>query len=420
MNDDHVAAIKSMYQAAIDEVHAGNAVRQCVSLGPSETLVIDGTPVSIAEHGVYVIALGKAALGMCSAVAGILEDRLSAALVVTKDERSDVPASIRVLCGSHPVPDTRSVEAGQEVMSFAKSVPPGALVLCLISGGGSALVEVPRQSVSLDELRDITSLLLRRGASIREINSVRSRLSAIKAGGLLRALAHARVHNIIVSDVLGDDLQSIASGPTVPPVLSIDPAIVLVTYGITADLPDDDTTTATYVPPTVVVANVSLAIDAVARHATSLSFAPFVLTRNISAEAREVGAVVAAILRDAGSGKSSLGPGTCLIAGGESVVTLTGSGVGGRNTEAALSAAIALIGAQSCAVGFLATDGDDGMSGAAGAIVTGQTISVDDEPRARASLRDNDSFTFLNDRNAALVTGSTGTNVNDLIIGIVA
>lgn len=419
MSADHISAIKSMYSAAIERVRASDAVRRSISLDESGFVRLGDSKASITEHGVFVIAIGKAAVGMCTAVCDVLGDRLASAVVVTKDERANLPDRVRLLRGSHPVPDERSVLAGREVLSFARSIPAGALVVCLISGGGSALVEVPRNTVTLDDLRAVTSALLGRGASIREINAVRSRLSAFKAGGLLRALNHVRVHNVIVSDVLGDDLQSIASGPTIPPVDLVNAELVLADYNISVSLPPTESAARLTYPPTLVVANISLAIDAVATHATALGYQPFILTRGITAEARETGRIIAEILKDTENGRTSLTRPICVIAGGETVVTLRGRGVGGRNTEAALAAAVSLSGARSSTVGFLATDGDDGTSGAAGAIVSGQTIPADSMQRARTALLDNDSFTFLERLNATYITGPTGTNVNDLVIGIV-
>lgn len=412
--------IEKIYAAAVRRVQAGNALPLSLKRIDARRLDIGGTGIEVSADGVYVIALGKAALGMASAAETVLGDLLTGGMIVTKEETGAVPASMTVLKGSHPVPDERSIDAGSAVLRFARMIPEGATVLCLISGGGSALVEAPRDGVSLATLRDVTRQLLRAGASIHEMNAVRSRLSRIKAGGLLRHLSHTRVFNLIVSDVLGDDLHSIASGPTVAPAHALDPITILERYGVEMQLPADPSALAVDTPHTTIVANISIAIDAAVAEARALGLTPFVLTRSLDGVAREVGRFVGAVLRDTQHGRTSLTSGTCLIAGGETVVTLTGNGVGGRNTEAALAAALSLSGATGCTVGFLATDGDDGISGAAGGIVDGGTVSEADRDRAVAALRNNDSFTYLSDVNATWMTGPSGTNVNDLVIGIVA
>jgi glycerate 2-kinase len=321
--------------------------------------------------------------------------------------------------GAHPVPDERSLAAGEAVLQFAASMPAGALVLCLISGGGSALVESLRDGVDLARLRALTSGLLHAGASIHEMNVVRSRLSRIKAGGLLASLSHTRVHNLIVSDVLGDDLRTIASGPTVPPIPA-DADEVLHRFGISGSIPGVVEAGTLAMPPTTVIANLSIALDTAASAAARLGYEPIVLTRSLDGEAREVGRTIAAMLADGAAGNATFGSETCLLLGGETTVTVRGHGVGGRNTEAALAAAIRLAGVSGVAVGCLATDGDDGATGAAGGIVDGTTVSDDRLRDARRALAENDSFTFLRERGADLVTGPTGTNVNDLVIGLIA
>jgi glycerate 2-kinase len=419
MSHDASQVIKAIYAAAVDRVRAGEAVRRSMEMHPDRVLEIAGTRIRVPEQGIYIIAIGKASLGMCTAAAGVIGEQLVAGIVVTKEEHGIPPERVRVLLGSHPVPDGRSVEAGNAILRFARSIPPGAVVLCLISGGGSALVESPRDGVSFETIRDVTHALLGRGASIREINAVRSRLSRLKAGGLLRELHHAEVHNLIVSDVLGDDLQSIASGPTVQFTELLDPAAVLDYYGVRAELPAAPVHIRVRDPHTAVIANVSTAIDAAAQAAASHGYRPFVLTHTIVSEARDTGSLFAGIVRDSSRGLTSLTPGTCLIAGGEMVVSLRGNGIGGRNTEAALAAALALQGSTAGTLGFIATDGDDGVSGAAGAIVDGGTIASGEEASARSALRNNDSYTFLCKCGATYVTGPTGTNVNDLVIGVI-
>jgi hydroxypyruvate reductase len=409
--------VEAIYAAAVAAVRVDVATRSKLSV-IGDAVDIDGRRFPIGPDGVYAIGIGKAAVGMSETAASVLGDRFTAGLAVTKAEPSSSDTRVTVMYGAHPVPEVRSLEAGEVVLRFAAAVPSGALVLCLISGGGSALVESLRPGVDLQRLREVTQALLRGGASIHELNGVRSRLSEIKAGGLLRALAHTRVCNLIVSDVLGDDVQTIASGPTVPPVVA-DAGAVLAKYGVSLQLPEAVDSPALESPPTIIAANLSLAIDVAAQAAIERGYTPAVLSRSVDGEAREVGRLFGSILVDSAAGRTAFGERTCIIAGGETTVTVRGSGTGGRNTEAALAAAIRLAGAGGVAAGFLATDGDDGTSGAAGGIVDGATAAGEWGRSAATSLDDNDSYTFLAQRDAVLVTGPTGTNVNDLIIGLV-
>lgn len=413
------ADIEAIYRQAIARVDAGDAVRRSLRREDDTLVLSDGTSLPIPASGVHAIAIGKASPPMLAALAEQLGERFAGGIAVAKAP-AGAPPRCEVLVGAHPVPDERSLAAGEAVLDFAAAVPAGGLVCCLISGGGSALVEALRPGVTLAELRSLTGELLRAGASIHELNAVRARLSRLKGGGLLAALAHARVVNLIVSDVLGDDPTVIASGPSVPRRAGLDADDVLERFGIAATVGDipHERRTAVDDPVTLAVASLALAIDAAADAAQSLGYQPLVLARSLDGEAREVGRMVASIVVDATSGAGLLPPGGCLIAGGETVVTVRGNGTGGRNTEAALAAALRLSGTAGVAVGFLATDGDDGTTGAAGAIVDGATLAADELRDAREALARNDSYPLLARAGAALRTGPSGTNVNDLIVAL--
>jgi len=410
--------IEVIFNAALEPVRAGDAVRAHLAIADDGHVIVGGQQIEIGEVGVYAIAIGKASVTMVDAAAERIGERFTAGLAVSKAESPSQNPKVSALLGSHPVPDGRSLAAGEAVLRFAHEVPDGAVVMCLISGGGSSLVEDLCDGVDLDRLRELTSGLLRAGASIHELNAVRSRLSRIKAGGLMRALSHARVYNLIVSDVLGDDLQTIASGPTVPP-LDSDAEAVMRRFGMPGTLPSLREQRALPMPPTTVVANLSIALDSAAKMAVELGYEPIVLTRSLDGEAREVGRLLASIVADGATGKASFGRRSCVLAGGETTVTVRGDGAGGRNTEAALAAAMRLSGVGDVALGFLATDGDDGTTGAAGAIVDGSTVAAVERGDALDALQRNDSYRFLRTREAILKTGPTGTNVNDLAIGLI-
>lgn len=412
------AVIEAIYASAIERVHAGNAVRSALRVESDAWLVAGAYRYRIPSAGVYAIAMGKAALPMVRATAEQLGTRLRGAIAVTKHAPREVPPRVNVLLGSHPTPDERSLRAGEQVLAFASEIPRGALVLCLISGGGSALVEALAGGTSLAELQRVTDALLRAGATINELNAVRSRMSRIKAGGLLDALVGCDVCNLVVSDVLGDPPEVIASGPTVPVAPDLDAETVLAVYGITTALP----------PPTprvwhgevgwLVVANLSMAIDAATARAAAFGYTPCVLSRSLAGEARHVAATLASIAADTAAGETSLPRPGCIVLGGETVVTVRGDGTGGRNTECALAAALRLRGVRGTTIGFLATDGDDGTTGLAGAIVDGTTVGPGMAVEARRALERNDSATFLNARGATVRIGPAETNVNDLVIAL--
>lgn len=416
MSSDLVSKIETIYRSAVNAVLPQTVLPEAISV-EGNRLSIAGETIDLDQCPVYVIAFGKAAGEMTATVAAIPGMQLSGAIAVVKSTSALTNPNVRIVQGSHPVPDQRSLDAGAAVLQFADNIPDGATVLCLISGGGSALMESLREGVTLEQLQQVTRDLLKAGASIHDLNTVRARLSALKAGGLLQALAGKRVFNLVISDVLGDDLATIASGPTVPRQSREAAEDVLNRFGVVADLPAEEPQGNLAEPRSLIVGSLSVAIDAAAQEAINAGLTPFVLSRTLTGEAGVVGEVFASMLADSTRGLTSFGPGSCLIAGGETTVTVHGSGKGGRNTEAALAAAVRLAGVPGVAAGFLATDGDDAETGVAGAIVDGDTVK--DVAAARAALADNDSWTWLDQHGAAWGTGPTGTNVNDLLIGII-
>lgn len=420
MSDDLAQTVREIYLKAVERVLPKTVISKAMRLQSSGRLEIDRWSFDIADRPVYAIAIGKAGGEMMASVESILDDKLHDGIAVTKSLDEDLTLRSRVMLGSHPVPDERSLDAGRVVLQFALEIPDGALTLCLISGGGSALVESLRPGLSLDDLQQTTRALLNAGASIHELNAVRARMSEIKAGGLLTQLDHVEVVNLIISDVLGDDLATIASGPTAPRATSVRAEDILERYGLDRRLPEEeDGERSSKEPMTLILSNLSLAIDAACDAAREHGLQPVVLSRALTGEARHVATALAGIVADTQAGTNSLPRGSCIIAGGETTVTVRGEGTGGRNTECALAAALRLQGIEDVAMGFLATDGDDAETNVAGGIVTGATITVENAQRARQALDENDTFTFLNGLGAAWGTGPTGTNVNDLLIGVV-
>ena len=394
---------------------------------------------------VVLLGAGKAS----AEVAAALVDALRAAdrdvdegVVVTEDPESrPSPAGVDVLPGDHPLPSDRGVESARRVLDLAERAGPDDLVLAAITGGGSALLAAPAEPIPPDDLRDLTASLLASGASIDEINAVRKHCSAVKGGRLARAAAPATVAALVVSDVIGDPLDAIASGPTVPdPTTYADALAVLDRYDLDAPASvrerlrageaGERAETPTAGDPAFdrarafVVGNGRTALDAAADAAAERGYEPLVLAAGVRGEARGAGATHAAIAEECAARGSPAEPPAVLLSGGETTVTLgDADGTGGPNAEFAASAGLALAegplgggeGAGSAAprvvVASADTDGIDGPTDAAGGIADATTLDPD---AARDALDRHDVYSLLDEADALLRTGPTGTNVNDL------
>jgi hydroxypyruvate reductase len=406
LNDPRILRILS---AALEAVDPNKAVQKFLP-------ILDGR--------VFGLGVGKAAVPMMDALAERIP--LAGGLAVTKFA-SGVRREYIVLEGGHPVPDTRSLEAGERALEFVFSLNQDDTLVCLISGGGSALVTVPY--VPLEELQTLTSLLLSSGARIDEINTLRRQLDRIKGGGLARA-TKARIISLILSDVIGNPLEAIASGPTAPdPTTKKDALSILKKYGLERQVPDsilayledgglnagyEEQATGFQNVQNIVIGDNKLAAQAALGQAEREGFQAEILTNELQGEAREVGRELARRLR--AECVMRAGP-FCLIAGGETTVTLRGNGKGGRNQELALGAVEELRDLEKVMLIALGTDGDDGPTDAAGAVSTGETarraksLGLD----ATDYLSRNDAYPFFEALDDLLKTGPTGTNVNDLI-----
>jgi glycerate 2-kinase len=395
-----------------------------------------------AEH-IYVVGAGKAGVGMASAVAAQLGPRLTAGVLSVPQAPAQGLERVTFIEGGHPQPTEGTLHAGRAIAALLGRATERDLVLALISGGASALLELLRPGLTLADLQQTNTALLRSGAAIHEVNVVRTRLSRIKGGGLARLARPARVLALILSDVVGNPLSIIGSGPTVAEAAPGAGAALAVVdkYGLRGQLPAavldqlaHGTGPLAEDPPVVenrLIGTNALAGEAALEAARGLGFAAEWLGDDWQGEAREVGQRLAervlarrARLRQARAGGTWPLDATrpqCLLAGGETTVTVRGPGRGGRNQEVALAAALALAGVPEVALASLATDGIDGPTDAAGALVTGATVGDDAQMQqaARQHLADNDSYAFLQSTGALLVTGATGTNVNDLMIGLV-
>jgi len=371
---------------------------------------------------VFLVATGKAAWQMAAAAVAHLTVPLSGGVVVTKYDHvmGEIPGIICYEAG-HPVPDENSFLGTQAALDLTKDLNETDTVLFLLSGGGSALFEKP--TVSGNELQDVTKQLLACGAEITEMNTIRKRLSQVKGGRFAQWCAPAKVEAVVLSDVLGDPLDMIASGPAAPDLSTCQEALTIAKkYQLT--LSDDvwaclaqETPKALTNVRSQIIGSVRELCRAAAEAAETLGYEPVYLTDHLTCEAREAGSFLASILRSqAGSGKK-----LAYLAGGETVVHLTGKGMGGRNQELALAAAAGLAGLPNACVISAGSDGTDGPTDAAGGYADGDTLA---ELKAHSLtlhrvLDDNDAYHALKTIGNLLFTGPTGTNVNDVAIGLI-
>ncbi len=374
---------------------------------------------------VYVVAIGKAAWKMAAAAHDALGDKIAAGVVITKYEHSQGPIPhMEILEAGHPVPDENGLTATKKALSLVENLTEKDHVLFLVSGGGSALFESPLTGITLLDIADITKKLLACGASIVEINTIRKHLSNVKGGRFAMHCAPAHVLSIVLSDVLGDSLDSIASGPAYPDrSTSQDALLLLEKYGI--DLPPHMQAALKLETPKT-LSNVSFEITgnvtALCQAAMSASkkrgYSPIMLTTTLDSEARDAGAFLAAIAREIKSSSQPATPPCALILGGETVVHLKGCGKGGRNQELALAAAKGIDGLSDVVIFSVGSDGTDGPTDAAGGIVTGSFAGQCREAGLSLDqhLQDNNSYPVLKTLGGLIVTGPTGTNVNDLTV----
>jgi hydroxypyruvate reductase len=384
---------------------------------------------------IFVIGGGKASGAMSQALEEVLGERLTAGWVNVKDGYTAPTRRIHLCEAAHPVPDERGVNGARRMAQMAREAGENDLLICLISGGGSALMTLPVEGVTLADMQALTSALLRCGATINEINTIRKHLSQIAGGNLARLAYPATLITLLVSDVVGSPLDVIASGPTVPDSSTYSDAWgILEKYALVDQLPAPivhhlAAGRAGHIPETpksgdeafsraqnLIVADNASAAEAAAKRAGELGIQTMLLSTYIEGEAREVAKVYAGIAKEIASFDRPISKPACVIAGGETTVTLRGKGRGGRNQELALSAAQQIAGWENVMIVTLATDGSDGPTDAAGAIAEGATLSWAREKELAAGdfLASNDSYHFFQALGDLLLTGPTNTNVNDL------
>jgi hydroxypyruvate reductase len=427
-------------QKAVEAVSPEGCVNRTVRLD-GEILRIDSAEYDLARAGrVIVVGVGKASARMAAALEEVLGERIAAGLVITADGYKVPTRKVEVVEAAHPVPDSRGLEAAERIAALVDSAEEKDLVIVLISGGGSALLTLPAPPVTLSDLIETNQLLLLSGARIQEINTVRKHLSQLKGGQLATRAFPAQVISIILSDVPGDPVDMIASGPTVPdPTTFSDAVAILNRYrlwekvpaavrarlsaGVDGKVPDTPKpgdpafTRVNY----VIAGSGTIAAEAAQQEGERLGYNTLILTTTLEGEAREVGKVFAAMARELAARDRPVPAPALVLAAGETTVTVHGSGKGGRNQELALSAALGISGLSGVIIASLGTDGRDGPTDAAGGMVDGETL---DRLHAREIdpwdvLARNDSYTALGAVDALINTGPTGTNVADLVAIIV-
>lgn len=384
------------------------------------------------NRSVYVIGAGKGSARMAEALERLLGDAIAEGVVVAKYGYGLPCRKVRIIEAGHPIPDAAGEAGAKEIFALARRAKRGDLVIGLWSGGGSALLPLPISGVSLQAKQQVTDLLLRSGAAIGEINAVRKHLSQIKGGRLARAVGPARMVNFILSDVVGDRLDVIASGPTVPDPTTFGDAIeILKRYALWGEvdpsvrlaLEEGAQGERSETPKrmgraieNILIGNGERGVNEAARRLKAMGFHPQILTTVLEGESREVARVLVALAKEVQRGRR--GKPVCLIAGGETTVTVRGKGKGGRCQEFALSAALSLAGTEGITAAAFSTDGTDGPTDAAGAVADGETVrrgarkGID----ARKALEENDAYPFFDAMGDLIQTGPTRTHLNDLYL----
>ena len=397
-------------------------------------VAVDSFDLSHVRH-VFVVGMGKASARMAVALETLLGDRISGGLVVTADGYKVATRYVEIAEASHPVPDARGLAAAERIVTLVGEASEEDLVIVLISGGGSALLPLPAPGITLSDLTSTNELLLLSGAKIQEINTVRKHLSQVKGGQLARCAFPAQVLTLVLSDVPGDPLHAIASGPTTgDPTTFHQAEQILRQYRLWSDLPDSvreriaagvrGELAETPKPgdnvfhrvKTRIIGSGSVAAEAALVEAERLGYHTTLLTTTLEGEAREVGKLLASFAREKVLRNRPLPRPALIMAAGETTVTVRGDGQGGRNQELALSAALGIEGLSGVVIASLGTDGRDGPTDAAGGIVDGGTVWRMQEQGIdpQEYLDRNDAYRALEQAGDLILTGPTGTNVADL------
>jgi glycerate 2-kinase len=435
------AHAREIFFAGLKAADPLNAIKKNIRVSNDHLRIADRSYALAQVRTLLIIGCGKAAARMALAIEDLLGDKISAGVVIVKYGYALPLKKIKVIEAGHPIPDEAGLSGARQVMDLARGAGENDLVLFLISGGGSALFPGPADGLTLAEKQRTTQLLLQSGATIREVNAVRKHISKLKGGRFAKLVAPANLVSLILSDVVGDALEAIASGPTVADSTTFADCLeILQRYGLEEKIPHgvldllqrgaqgaiDETlkpSDAVFEKvQNVIIGGNRMALEGAVRHARALGYHTRVLSNSIEGESREVARSHAALVKEIARAKQRHRHATCVISGGETTVTVHGDGLGGRNQEFALAAAIDIDGLDGVVILSAGTDGTDGPTDAAGGIVDGSTLQ---RGRAKgldamAFLARNDSHTFLKATDDLLITGPTFTNVMDLQVMLVA
>lgn len=423
-------AVLRILHAALDAADPVQAIRRAVILR-EQHLIASGVDYDLSKFPkIHLLAIGKAGGTLAWALEQLLEGFLTRGLVITKSADQPPLGLCTVIQGAHPVPDERSLAAGEAVFDFLHGIGPDDLLICAISGGASALIAAPYTPITLTDLQALTVNLLACGANVHEINTLRRHLDKLKGGGFLRQ-TKATVLSLILSDAVDNALNVIASGPTAAdPSTAVDALQILEKYNLLEQVSANILTALHNAPETLkpkerrlknvqnlLIGSNLMAVHAALRQAAEDGLHPYLLRADLMGEARDAAVELCGALRWACQRGEPVSRPFCMVAGGETTVTICGNGHGGRNTELALAAITELADFPNVLLITLATDGEDGLTDAAGAVVSGESWS-----RAKMMglgpadhLQRNDSYSFFATLDDLIKTGPTGTNVNDLV-----
>ncbi|BBO68247.1 hydroxypyruvate reductase [Desulfosarcina alkanivorans] len=431
---------RTIFNAGIKAVDPAGCVDRQLRLAAGDLRVGETVYPLGAAGRIYLIGAGKASAAMARSAERVLGGRIDAGLVITKYDHAVPLQRCRVMEAGHPVPDENGVRATAALLDLVATAGPDDLILCMISGGGSALTPAPAGGIGLADKQETTRLLLACGATIHEINTIRKHLSRIKGGQLCRHANGARIVSLILSDVIGDNLDIIASGATAPdPGTFADCIEILHRHDLSDRIPEPvrrhlfrgDRGQADETPKpgdpvfdrvdNRIVGSISDALRAAENESRRQGFTPLVLSSMIQGEAGDVAKVLCAVAKEVRRSGRPIPAPACLLSGGETTVTIRGDGLGGRNMELALAAGLELSGDHRTLLLSAGTDGTDGPTDAAGAFADGSTVARADALGISAGrcLANNDAYRFFHPLGDLLVTGPTRTNVMDLQIVLV-
>jgi len=447
LNHGEVEARKKVLEILEEGLKAADpkiAIKRNVILRNSTAVFGGKVKVDLSRfENIVVVGAGKASGGMAQAIEEIFRDRLTCGVVIIPRGIASnyVCKKIKLIEADHPVPTEKNIMAAEEIVSIIEKYSgENTLFICLISGGGSALLTMPRRGLTIEDMQELTRLLLKCGADITEINTVRKHLSEVKGGLLAKKAYPSRVVSLIISDVVGDPVEYIASGPTAPDSSTFRDAVeILRRYNVWDKVSDkvksillkgcrgEISETPKPGDPifakisNIIIASNKLSLEAMKKKCLALGLKPAILTSFLEGEARHVGRVLASIAKETALHGSLVKPPCALLAGGETTVTVKGSGRGGRNQELVLGFALAVSGFRKIAFASIGSDGIDGVTDAAGAICDGYTIERGEKLGLDPYifLEDNNTYEYFKKLNDLIFTGPTGTNVNDLSVAVI-